>query len=99
MPRAWDTVIVASEADLDLLEARFTEYQDLDVTHVIAEATVDWQGNPKPLWFWENAYQDEDGTPQRFWKWHGRWNHVRVEAHELPHPVRVEARERKNALR
>ena len=91
MPRVWDTVIVTSEADLDLLEARFTEYQDLDVTHVIAETPVDWQGKPKPLWFLGNAYD-------RFARWYGRWNHVRAEPWELP-PVRAGAKARKDALR
>src|SRR5215475_5982037 len=99
MPRAWDTVIVASEADLDLLEARFTEYQDLNVTTVIAECPVDLGGQPKPMWFLDNAYENEDGTPARFARWFGRWNHVRVEPHELPHPSRADARTRKNALR
>jgi len=92
MPRVWDTVIVTSEADLDLLEARFTEYQDLDVTTVIAETPVDWQGKPKPLWFLDNAYGD------RFARWYGRWNHVRAEPWELP-PVRAGAKARKDALR
>jgi hypothetical protein len=96
MPRVFDTVIVASEADLDLLEARFTELADLDVVHVIAEAPVDWQGNPKPLWFWENAY-DTDGVPGRFARWHGRWNHVRAEPYELP--AQADAKARKDALR
>lgn len=96
--RIWDTFIVASEADLDLLEARFTEYADLPVTHVIAEAPAGYQGNPKPLWFVagpENgaAYSD------RFRPWHGRWNHVRVEAHELPDPKRADPKTRKDALR
>jgi len=90
MPRVWDTVIITSEADLDLLEARFTEYQDLEVTHVIAEAPVDWQGNPKPMWFAENAYG-------RFRPWHGRWNHVRAEPHELPQ--RGDPKARKDRLR
>ena len=89
--RVWDTLVVASEADLDLLEARFTEYADLPVTHVIAEAPVDYQGQPKPLWFFDNAYSD------RFRPWYGRWNHVKAEAHELP--WRGDAKARKDALR
>ncbi len=90
MLRIWDAVIVASEADLDLLEARFTEFADLPVVHVIAEAPVDCQGQPKPLWFWENR-------TGRFASWHGRWNHVRAEAHELPQ--HGDAKARKDALR
>ncbi len=92
MPRIWDTVIVASEADLDLLEARFTEYADLPVVHVVAESPVTYNGYPKPLWFWENR-------KGRFGPWHGRWNHVRAEAHELPDLPRADAKARKDALR
>ena len=88
MLRIWDAVIVSSKSDLDLLEARFTEYADLPITVVIAEAPVDHQGNPKPLHFAEsNLWQD----------WHGRWNHVRAEAHELPQ--RGDPKARKDALR
>ena len=87
--RAWDCVIIAAESDLDLLEARFAEYADLDVVHVIAECVADYKGSRKPLWFWENR---ED----RFASFHGKWNHVRVEAHELPSAA---ATTRKNALR
>lgn len=87
MPRVFDTVIVASEADLDLLEARFTEYAGLPVTLVVAEAPVDCQGNPKPLHFADSPLWD---------RWHGRWNHVRVEPHELP---QGDAKARKDALR
>ena len=96
MLRVWDAVIVASEADLNLLEARFTEMANLPVVHVIAESPVDCQGNPKPLWFWENAYQNSDGSPARFASWYGRWNHVRVEPHELPSG---DPKARKDALR
>jgi Glycosyltransferase family 17 len=85
--RAWDCVVISAESDLDLLEARFTEYQDLPVVHVIAEAAADYQGSPKPLHFLDAAYQE------RFWPWHGRWNHVRVEAHELPADASAEIRE------
>lgn len=89
MLRVWDCVLVASAADLDLLEARFTEYQDLPVVHVIAEAPADFAGQEKPLHFWENR-------KDRLASWHGRWNHVRVEAHELPSGS---ATTRKNSLR
>ena len=72
---------------------------DLPVVHVIAEAPVTYDGKPKPLWFWENAYENEDGSPARFARWHGRWNHVRVEPHELPPLPRADAKARKDALR
>lgn len=85
--RAWDCVVVAAERDLDLLEARFTEYADLGVVHVIAEAVADYQGKPKPMHFFDAAYEE------RFRPWHGRWNHVRVEAHELPSNASPEVRE------
>ena len=93
--RVFDAVIVASAADLDLLEARFTEYQDLPVVHVIVEAAADFQGGPKPLHFVTGekagaAYGD------RFASWYGRWNHVRVEPWELP---AKDPKARKDALR
>lgn len=85
--RVFDCVLVTASADLDLLEARMTEFADLPVTHVIAEATADHQGRPKPLHFAESE----------LWRdWHGRWTHVRVEAGELP---RKDPRARKDALR
>lgn len=92
MLRAWDAIIIASEADLDLLEARFHEYAELPVVHVVAEAPVTYDGKPKPLWFWENR-------KDRFRPWHGRWNHVRVEPHELPPLANSDAKARKDALR
>lgn len=76
--RIYDTVIVNSAEDLDLLEARFREFEDVDAVHVIAESAADYDGSPKDLHF-------RDGTCySRFAPWYGRWNHVRVEAHELP---------------
>ena len=86
--RVFDCVIVSSEADLQLLEARFTELEDLDVVHVICEAAVTLDKTPKPLHFAES----------NLWEtYRGRWNHVRVEAHELPQ--NAPALEKKNALR
>jgi len=93
MRRIWDTVIVSSAADLDLLEARFTEFAALPVVHVIAECPVDFQGNPKPMHFAD--LEDAEGS---LWQaWHGRWNHVRAEPHELP--ARGDAKTRKDTLR
>lgn len=90
MPRIFDCVLLAAEPELDLLEARFREFEDIpEVTHVIAEAPVTHQGDPKPLHFWENARG-------RFAAWDGRWTSVRVEPHELPD---ADPAARKNALR
>ena len=88
MLRIFDTVLITRRGDLDLLEARFREFEDLPVVHVICEATADLDGSPKPLHFAESS----------LWQgWHGKWNHVRVEAHEIP--ANAPPRERKNALR
>lgn len=90
MPRIYDLVIVASEKDLDLLDGRFAEFQDTDTVHVICESPAAYDGTPKPLHFWE----ERDG---RFAAWHGRWNHVKVEAGELASDQDPKAR--KEALR
>lgn len=85
--RIFDCVIINHEGDLDLLEARMTEFADLPVVHVIAEANADHQGNEKPLHFAESG----------LWRdWHGKWNHVRIDASELPDD---DPRARKDALR
>jgi len=86
--RVFDCVIISSDSDLQLLEARFTEFENLNVTHVICEAEVTFDKTPKPLHFAES----------NLWEaYRGKWNHVRVEAHELP--GNAPAREKKNALR
>jgi hypothetical protein len=86
--RIFDCLIINDE--LDLLEARFRELEDVPgVTHVIAEAPVDFQGNPKPRHFTQNA-------AGRFARWHGRWNSVQAEPHELPGGAPLE---RKDSLR
>ena len=80
MPRVFDCLPVLAGDDPDLLEARFRALEHIpEVTHVLAEAPVDHEGNPKPLHFW-------DARRDRFRAWHGRWTHVRVEAAELPPP-------------
>jgi hypothetical protein len=92
MRRIWDAVLITQPGDLDLLEARFTEFADLPVVHVIAEAPVDHQGNPKPLHF-----ADLEHVEGSLWqRWRGRWNHVRAEARELP---QGDPKARKDALR
>jgi hypothetical protein len=82
---------VILDDETDLLAARFREYEDIpEVTHVIAEAPVTYDGKVKPLHFWENRFG-------RFGGYGGKWNHVRVEAAELPADAPPKAR--KNALR
>ena len=85
--RVFDCVILNGE--LDMLQARFREYEDIpEVIHVIAEAAADYAGNPKPLHFIQSPLAGQ---------WRGKWNHIRVEAHELPEDA--SPRDRKNALR
>ncbi len=87
--RVFDCVILENEDQLDLLEARFLEFENLpEVTHVICEAEADHQGNPKELHFLDDFRSEE---------WRGRWNHVAVKTDELPSDC--DARSRKNALR
>ena len=83
MPRIFDCVVLAHWGELGLLEKRFQAYQgNPDVTHVICECAADPDGNPKPA-----VFKDSD-LAARF---HGRWNHVKVEAHEISgqHPRRA----------
>lgn len=87
--RAWDCVLISPESDLALLEARFAEYADLPVIHVIAECPADYQGRAKPMHFADSSLWNE---------YRGKWNHVRVEPHELPWKD-ADARTRKNAMR
>jgi hypothetical protein len=54
--------------ELDMLEVRLREFEDLDVTHVVAEAPVDHRGHPKPLHYAENK--------DRFAPWSDRIIHV-----------------------
>lgn len=73
--RIFDCVILSHWGELGLLEKRFRAYQDNpDVTHVICECTASPDGNPKPVHFTGSALARE---------WHGKWNHIRVEAHEI----------------
>ncbi len=48
----WDLFMFYDE--LDMLECRLYELENLPVRHVITEATRDHYGRPKPLWFCEN---------------------------------------------
>ena len=86
--RIYDTVIVTCPADLDMLEARFREFQDMNTVHVIAESVAAYDGAAKDVHFMDSR--------SRFAAWEGRWNHIKVEADELPEGDPLE---RKNALR
>jgi Glycosyltransferase family 17 len=66
MRRVFDTFTFCDE--LDLLEARFTELDSAVYRHVLVEAPVTFQGNPKPLYYQEN--QD------RFAPWKDKIIHV-----------------------
>ena len=82
MPRIFDCVILAHWGELGLLEKRFQAYQDNpDVTHVICECAAGPDGNPKPA-----VFKDSELAA----RWRGRWNHVRVEAHEVTGRTREE---------
>jgi hypothetical protein len=75
MPRIYDCIVIQDE--LDLLDKRFTALAEVPgLIHVICEAPVTPGGEPKPLFFWANRNT-------RYACWHGRWNHVRVEEHEI----------------
>ena len=64
--RVFDCFMLADE--LDVLECRLTETEDLDVTHVLVEAPVNHQGKPKPLFYADNR--------SRFARWQERIVHV-----------------------
>lgn len=51
--RVWDLIMLRDE--LDMLEVRLREFEDLPVTHCVVEATVDHRGHPKPLHYAENT--------------------------------------------
>jgi hypothetical protein len=75
MPRIFDAFVLNDE--LGILETRFADLASVPgLVHVICEAPVTFRGSPKPLHFWE-------ARDTRFACWRGRWNHVRVEAHEM----------------
>jgi hypothetical protein len=80
MPRIFDCVILSHWGEMSLLEKRFQAYQDNpDVTHVICECAADPDGNPRPACFKDGDLLVSDLAA----RWHGRWNHVKVEAHEI----------------
>lgn len=71
----FDCIVFTDE--LGALRDRMKALEDIpEVIHVICEAPVYLNGDPKPLYFWENRWG-------LFFPWYGRWNHVRVEASEI----------------
>ncbi len=62
----WDLIMLRDE--LEMLQVRLREFEDLDVTHVIVEAPIDHRGHPKPLHYAENM--------DRFASWSDRIIHV-----------------------
>jgi len=66
MRRAWDCFIFCNE--LDLLEARLIELDSAVYRHVLVEAPVTHQGDPKPLWYAEHK--------ERFAPWADKIVHV-----------------------
>ena len=60
--RIFDTFIFFNE--LDLLECRLRELEDLPIQHILVESAVTLQGNPKPLYYRENQ--------ERFAPWKDR---------------------------
>ena len=66
MRRVWDAFLFCNE--LDLLEARLVELDSAVYRHVLVEAPVTFQGNPKPLHFAENK--------ERFAPWEDKIIHI-----------------------
>lgn len=65
-PGVWDLFMFRDE--LDMLECRLREFENVPAVHVLTEATVDHRGNPKPLLYAENR--------ERFAPWSDRIIHV-----------------------
>jgi hypothetical protein len=75
MPRIYDCLLL--DDDIDALEARMDALEGVPgLVHIICEAPVTDDGEPKPLHFQENRHT-------RFARFHGRWNHVITEPHEI----------------
>ena len=66
MRKVWDCFLFCHE--LDLLEARLGELDSAVYRHVLVEAPVTFQGNPKPLYYAENK--------ERFAPWQDKIVHV-----------------------
>jgi len=89
MPRVFDCIVLA-ENRLDELEARMEALESVPgLVHIVCESSVTASGEPKPLHFQQERYS-------RFMRFHGRWNHVVVEPHEITGET---AQERQASLR
>lgn len=75
-PRIWSTFIFGTEADLDMLECHLYEMAGTAYRFVIAEARIDHQGHPKPLWLRDNW--------ERFAPWHDQIIHVEADLSGIP---------------
>lgn len=64
--------------ELDLLECRLRELEDIPVKHVLAEAAVTHQGELKPFWYAENT--------ERFSAWKDKIIHVMLTEADLDAP-------------
>ena len=69
MTKVFDVFMFNDE--LDILECRFTELENTDVTHILIEATLNLQGKPKPLYYADNK--------SRFSKWSDKVTHIIVD--------------------
>lgn len=83
----WDTFLFGDE--LDMLQCRLEELERYpDVRHVLVEAPLSHQGQPKPLYFVENR--------ERFAPWADRITHVVA---ELPPPGDIDPWHREHVQR
>lgn len=64
--------------ELDLLELRLRELEDSPVKHVLAEAAVTHQGDPKPFYYADNR--------ERFSAWEDKIIHVMLSENDLDAP-------------
>lgn len=72
--------------ELDVLEIRFRELEDVVDKFVLVEMPVTFTGKPKPLHF--------DGNRDRFSRWADRITHLMIPESEIPHTTDAWARER-----
>ena len=64
--------------ELDLLECRLRELDDIPLRHVLVEAAVNHQGEPKPFWYAENK--------ERFSPWKDKIIHVMLTRDDVDVP-------------
>lgn len=76
MPRIYDCILLLDDR-LDALESRMEILEGVPgLVHIVCESSVTPDGEPKPLYFQAERHN-------RFSRFHGRWNHVIVEPHEI----------------